>query len=188
MSIHCSPRRSPQRRAAHDAVSIDGVHALQRADIWRAHQGAAAAARHAPVAPVLHLPQSREDDRGQQGRGGWDQAERPFAFAFQPLFPDTSAFVEDGSHTLVVYRADKLMQLAPGKYLGAPSRLAAGQKPEQLLIPAELARHAQGHADDPHVAVLDEVHAEPDPVPAAPLGEAGERDACDAALQVHVRR
>jgi dedicator of cytokinesis protein 3 len=68
--------------------------------------------------------------------------DRPFAFAFQPLFPDSSAFVEDGSHTLIMYRADKLGQISPSTYLGAPSRLTAGQKPDQLQIPAEVMRLA----------------------------------------------
>lgn len=68
--------------------------------------------------------------------------DRPFAFAFQPLFPDSSAFVEDGSHTLIMYRADKLSQITPSIYLGAPSRLTAGQKPDQLQIPAEVMRLA----------------------------------------------
>jgi dedicator of cytokinesis protein 3 len=68
-----------------------------------------------------------------------DIHDRPFAFAFQPLFPDASAFVEDGSHTLVMYRADRLGQFTPTSYLSAPSRVAAGQKPEQLAIPPELA-------------------------------------------------
>ncbi|KAF8160994.1 hypothetical protein B0H34DRAFT_746533 [Crassisporium funariophilum] len=76
------------------------------------------------------------------GKGPLDGGDRPFAFAFQPLFPDASAFVEDGSHTLVMYRADRLGQLTPTTYLSAPSRLTAGQKPEQLLIPAELLRVA----------------------------------------------
>ena len=71
-----------------------------------------------------------------------DISDRPFAFAFQPLFPDASAFVEDGSHTLVMYRADKLGQFTPTSYLSAPSRIAAGQRPEQLAIPLELFRMA----------------------------------------------
>ena len=71
-----------------------------------------------------------------------DITDRPFAFAFQPLFPDASAFVEDGSHTLVMYRADRLGQFTPTTYLSAPSRVAAGQKPEQLNIPLELLRVA----------------------------------------------
>ncbi|KAF8972959.1 cytoplasmic protein [Flammula alnicola] len=76
------------------------------------------------------------------GKGSTDTSDRPFAFAFQPLFPDASAFVEDGSHTLIMYRADKLGQFTPSTYLSAPSRLTAGQKSEQLSIPPELMRQA----------------------------------------------
>lgn len=47
--------------------------------------------------------------------------ERPFAFAFVPLVPDTS-FLPDGSHDLVLYRADKIDQLhlQPSHYLDLP--------------------------------------------------------------------
>ncbi|KAH9485300.1 Dedicator of cytokinesis protein 3 [Psilocybe cubensis] len=66
--------------------------------------------------------------------------DRPFAFAFQPLFPDASAFVEDGGHTLIMYRADKLGQIVPSTYLNSPFRLSAGQKIEHVSIPADLLR------------------------------------------------
>ncbi|KAF9562776.1 cytoplasmic protein [Agrocybe pediades] len=69
-------------------------------------------------------------------------SERPFAFAFQPLFPDASAFVSDGSHTLVMYKADKLANITPSLYLSQPSRLSAGQKPEHLSISPDLQRMA----------------------------------------------
>ncbi|KAJ7129841.1 C2 domain in Dock180 and Zizimin proteins-domain-containing protein [Mycena crocata] len=75
-------------------------------------------------------------------RGSSDNSERPFAFAFQPLFPDKRAFVEDGSHTLILYRADKLPQITPEIYLTAPSWLPANQKPEQLLVHPEMQRLA----------------------------------------------
>ncbi|KAJ7675067.1 cytoplasmic protein [Mycena rosella] len=75
-------------------------------------------------------------------RGSTDNSERPFAFAFQPLFPDKRAFVEDGSHTLILYRADKISQITPEIYLTAPSWLAANQKPEQLLVHPEMQRLA----------------------------------------------
>ncbi|KAJ6607782.1 cytoplasmic protein [Mycena sp. CBHHK59/15] len=80
-------------------------------------------------------------------RASTDSSERPFAFAFQPLFPDKRAFVEDGSHTLVLYRADKMSQLTPDIYLTAPSWLATGQKPEQVLSHPEMQRLAQPMRD-----------------------------------------
>jgi dedicator of cytokinesis protein 3 len=75
-------------------------------------------------------------------RASTDNSERPFAFAFQPLFPDKRAFVEDGSHTLILYRADKMPQIPPEIYLGAPSWLPLNQRPEQLLIHPEMLRLA----------------------------------------------
>ena len=80
--------------------------------------------------------------RSSNNKAPSDINDRPFAFAFQPLFPDASAFVEDGSHTLVMYRADKIGHFTPSSYLSAPSHVAAGQKPEQLSIPLELFRMA----------------------------------------------
>ncbi|KAF9047285.1 cytoplasmic protein [Panaeolus papilionaceus] len=71
-----------------------------------------------------------------------DNGERPFAFAFQQLFPDASAFIEDGSHTLIMYRADKVGLIAPSLYLSTPSHLSPGQKVEQLSIPADMLRIA----------------------------------------------
>lgn len=75
-------------------------------------------------------------------RASTDNSERPFAFAFQPLFPDKRAFVEDGSHTLILYRADKMPQIPPEIYLGAPSWLPLNQRPEQLPIHPEMLRLA----------------------------------------------
>jgi len=67
---------------------------------------------------------------------------RPFAFAYLPLFPDNRAFVQDGSHTLVLYRADKNGQIFPSEYYGAPAILPAGSRPELLVIPPHLQRTA----------------------------------------------
>ncbi|KAJ7622830.1 C2 domain in Dock180 and Zizimin proteins-domain-containing protein [Mycena polygramma] len=75
-------------------------------------------------------------------RANTDISERPFAFAFQPLFPDKRAFVEDGSHTLILYRADKISQISPEIYLTAPSWLPANQRSEQLLVHPEMLRLA----------------------------------------------
>ncbi|OCH91820.1 cytoplasmic protein [Obba rivulosa] len=75
------------------------------------------------------------------GRGS-DALERPFAFAFLPLFPDGRAFLEDGSHTLVLYRADRLGQITSDMYLQATPWLSANQRLEQLSMPTELQRIA----------------------------------------------
>lgn len=68
-----------------------------------------------------------------------DVVDRPFGFAFQPLFPDASTFIEDGSHTLLMYRADKLSQLSPDTYLTSPSTLNVGIKAD---IPPEMQKLA----------------------------------------------
>ena len=72
-----------------------------------------------------------------------DASERPFAFAFLPLFPDGRAFLEDGSHTLVLYKAGHLTQITPDMYLTATPWLPVNQRPEQVYVPPELQRIAQ---------------------------------------------
>jgi len=95
--------------------------------------------------PLWHLFFTFRNRGGRDRSGSRTTSEvtdRPFAFAFQPLFPDEQAFVEDGSRMLVMYRADKLPQLTADIYLPSPSWLAAGQKPEQISITAEMQRLA----------------------------------------------
>ncbi|KAF9451260.1 hypothetical protein P691DRAFT_796987 [Macrolepiota fuliginosa MF-IS2] len=94
--------------------------------------------------PKWHLFFTFRNRTGREkgGNKNSDALDRPFAFAFQPLFPDSSAFVEDGSHTLVMYRADRLSQVPPDIYLTAPSTLNVGQKADQLVIPQEMQRLA----------------------------------------------
>ncbi|KAI0940660.1 hypothetical protein AcW1_003797 [Taiwanofungus camphoratus] len=71
-----------------------------------------------------------------------DAPERPFAFAFLPLFPDGRAFLEDGAHTLVLYRAERLSQISTDLYLAATPWLPANQRPEQVFVPVELQKLA----------------------------------------------
>ncbi|CAK5281374.1 unnamed protein product [Mycena citricolor] len=80
-------------------------------------------------------------------RGAFRDLEKPFAFAYQPLFPDKHSFVEDGSHTLILYRTDKLHHIPIELYLSAPSWLPANQKFEQLSFPAEMQKLAQPSRD-----------------------------------------
>lgn len=75
-------------------------------------------------------------------RPGTDSTDRPFAFAFQPLFPDKRAFLEDGSHQLVLYRAERLGQITTDMYLAATPWLLSGQRPDQVFVPPELQRIA----------------------------------------------
>ena len=71
-----------------------------------------------------------------------DTPERPFAFAYLPLFPDRCTFLEDGSHTLVLYRANRLAQITTDMYLQATPWLPANQRPEHVYVPPELQRIA----------------------------------------------
>ena len=75
-------------------------------------------------------------------RNSLDGADRPFAFAYLPLFPDSRAFVQDGSHSLVLYRADRLPNISHSDYYGAPAILPPGQRAESLVIPPQLQRTA----------------------------------------------
>ncbi|KAK7057298.1 C2 domain in Dock180 and Zizimin proteins-domain-containing protein [Favolaschia claudopus] len=95
--------------------------------------------------PLWHLFftfRNRSGTQRSSTRGSSDSSERPFAFAFQPLFPDKRAFVEDGSHTLILYRADKMSQITPDIYLTAPSWMCSNQRPEQILLHPEMLRLA----------------------------------------------
>ena len=68
--------------------------------------------------------------------------ERAFAFAFQPLFPGQGAFLEDGSHPLVLYKADRLGQITPEMYLSSSPWLLPGQRPEHVTVSPDLQRLA----------------------------------------------
>lgn len=96
--------------------------------------------------PPWHLYFTFRNRSGRErtgGRAGAAEAnDKPFAFAFLPLFPDKRAFLEDGSHTLVLYRADKAAQLTPDIYLAGPSWLATGQRPEEIMVHPDMQRIA----------------------------------------------
>lgn len=84
----------------------------------------------------------RNRGRDKLPRTSNEPSDRPFAFAFVPLFPDGRAALEDGSHTLLLYRADRLNQVTPDMYLAAPSWVPPGQKSDQIFIPPELQKVA----------------------------------------------
>jgi dedicator of cytokinesis protein 3 len=71
-----------------------------------------------------------------------DNGDKPYGFAFQPLFTDSNTFLKDGSHTLIIYRADKLNVITPDNYLSSPFRLLPGQKVDQVSVPSEMQRLA----------------------------------------------
>ncbi|KNZ80427.1 Dedicator of cytokinesis protein 3 [Termitomyces sp. J132] len=95
--------------------------------------------------PLWHLFFTFRNRTGRERtgvKGGSDATDRPFGFAFQPLFPDNHAFVEDGSRMLIMYRADKLSQIPADVYLAAPPWLPAGQKSDQISIHPDMQRLA----------------------------------------------
>lgn len=81
-------------------------------------------------------------ERSMSRGGGGDALEKPFAFGFLPLFPDGRAFLEDGSHTLALYRAERLSQLTPELYLQAPAWLPSNGRTENQLLPVEMQKVA----------------------------------------------
>jgi dedicator of cytokinesis protein 3 len=96
--------------------------------------------------PVKELPQCHlfftfrvrsSRDRGPSSKA---ENERPFAFAYFPLFTNNNA-VQDGSHTLVLYRVDRAGPMTPSEYLDAPPTLT-GANPLTLNIPSSVAKTA----------------------------------------------
>ncbi|KAI0812456.1 cytoplasmic protein [Irpex lacteus] len=75
----------------------------------------------------------------RSNRAGTEIPERPFAFGFLPLFPDGPAFLEDGPHTLALYKADRIQQLTPDLYLSATPLVVPNQ---QVQMPVEMQRIA----------------------------------------------
>jgi len=89
---------------------------------------------------TFRLCSSKERSYGP--RSSDSSPDKPFAYAYLPLFTDTRAFLEDGSHNLVLYRADKMSQVSSRDYYGAPAVLQVGHRPEGLIIPANLSKTA----------------------------------------------
>jgi hypothetical protein len=92
--------------------------------------------------PQWHLFFTFRNRSGRERMINREPLDRPFAFAFQPLFPDKRAFLEDGSHQLVLYRADRLHHITPDQYLASTPWLLSGQRPDQVFVPPELQRIA----------------------------------------------
>ena len=57
--------------------------------------------------------------------------ERPFAFGYLPLFPDNGAFIQDGSHSLQLYRYERSAAV-PSVYFECPSLSGSYQSSQQL--------------------------------------------------------
>jgi dedicator of cytokinesis protein 3 len=95
----------------------------------------------APQWHLFFLFFNRAAKDGRPSNRGADQ-DKPFAFAFLPLFPQDRTFLEDGGHTLVLYRADRLANITPDLYRSATPWLSQGQRPEQINVPPEMQRSA----------------------------------------------
>lgn len=72
-------------------------------------------------------------DRGTVSGGG---TEKPFAFAYFPLFLDNAAFVPDGSHSLVLYRYERTCATSQF-YFQAPPTVQQGHAP---VVPPSIAK------------------------------------------------
>lgn len=68
------------------------------------------------------------------------ELEKPFAFAYLPLLPDNQSFLEDGSHTLILYRINTPNQVSSDIYLSRLPWTTNGQKAETLAIDADISR------------------------------------------------
>ena len=73
-------------------------------------------------------------------RGGVGELERPFAFSFLPLLPDSRAFLEDGSHTLILYRISAINQIPPSVYLSKLPWTSGNQRVEGISMDSDLIR------------------------------------------------
>lgn len=84
----------------------------------------------------------QRNPRERGARRNADAQERPFAFAFVPLFPDGRAFLEDGEHKLALYKAERLGQITAEQYLASAPWILANQRLEQVPVPVEMQRIA----------------------------------------------
>jgi hypothetical protein len=80
-------------------------------------------------------------EKTNQNNNGLTQPDRPFAFAYLPLFSINRTFIPDGEHSLVLFKYDEQSAM-PEVYCRVRATLAPGQtNPEitpalsKLLIP-----------------------------------------------------
>ncbi|TFK54047.1 hypothetical protein OE88DRAFT_1654527 [Heliocybe sulcata] len=85
----------------------------------------------------------RNRNSREKSAGRVDAPDRPYAFAFLPLFLDEGAFPEDGEHRLVLYKADRLSQIPSETYLSYTSCLPCGQRPSDLSVTNDMSRVTQ---------------------------------------------
>ncbi|KAN0061214.1 Deoxycytidine kinase 1 [Thecaphora frezii] len=93
---------------------------------------------------------SSKEERGVAGLGAGSaqtaaaqQALRPFAHAYLPLFESNRAFIPDGSHTLFLWRTNRPpSQIGPDLYFNLPPVVPAGRSINEA-VPANLAAVVQ---------------------------------------------
>ncbi|EJD03246.1 cytoplasmic protein [Fomitiporia mediterranea MF3/22] len=88
----------------------------------------------------LYFTFRNRSSRERPGTRGVNELERPFAFAFLPLLPDSRAFLEDGSHALILYRSSTVNQIPAETYLARLPWTSGGQRMESLAVDAEMMR------------------------------------------------
>ena len=78
-----------------------------------------------PGCHVFFLFRNRKERSATTASSGASSSDKPFAFAFLPLFGNNAAFVTDGSHGLVLYRYEQQYAKAT-VYLNGPSTARPG--------------------------------------------------------------
>jgi hypothetical protein len=97
--------------------------------------------------PVDQLPHCHlfftfrtRSSKDRSGNSSKSDHEKPFAFAYFPLFSNNNA-VQDGSHTLILYRADRAGPMTPTEYFDAVPTLI-GNNPLLVNNPPSVAKTA----------------------------------------------
>ncbi|PWZ03173.1 hypothetical protein BCV70DRAFT_183899 [Testicularia cyperi] len=94
-------------------------------------------------APLSSASPSSPPPSAANGSQGGSTASRPFAYAYLPLFESSRAFIPDGSHTLLLWKANRPPnQIGPDLYFNLPPVTSAGQSAADL-VPASLASVVQ---------------------------------------------
>jgi dedicator of cytokinesis protein 3 len=92
---------------------------------------------------------AREKGNGRSAGGGGggsnsaaDMVDKPFAFSFLSLSANNRNILDDGSYTMVLYKADRLAQLTAEMYLAMPSVLMEGMRFEDIKMSQDMLKLA----------------------------------------------
>lgn len=79
----------------------------------------------------------KDENRSGSSSNGNATLNRPFAYAYLPLFESNRAFIPDGSHSLILWRSSRPAdRLSPELYFSIPPTLAIGQTVSELVPPS----------------------------------------------------